>query len=330
MRIYPHPTHSGWFVVDIPPRKDRKRERPVFKSYEAAVSYSKVISIVTPETVVHPKIGDVVALYLIWVKDNQSEDSYSNKEIRFRKHITPFFGQHRVKEISQQLLDRYAATMKKSCYVTDLTFLMAMVTWMVKRRYADKLNFQPEVPKIERKIKLIPDPADILKCCEAIPVEMHKTAALFMLFTGLRMKETRMLKWETYRGNAFLCEHTKTKEPFLQPIPDCTAEWFEANRKDKGYVFQSRYKPNQPICDIYNSLKIAARITGIKMTPHLFRHAAATFIYEQTEDIYAVQQLLRHSKIQQSTIYARFSAIRRQKTMDSLASFINNSGKLSK
>lgn len=329
MRIYPHPTHAGWYVVDIPPRKDRKRERLVFKTYDAATRYAKVVDHVKPETVVHPKIGEVVDAYLLWVKDNQSEETYYNKEIRFRKHITPFFAPYRVKDINQLLLDRYAATMKKSCYLTDLSTLMALIGWMAKRKYADKLPFEPEWPKTERKIKLIPDPADILKFCDAIPVETHRIMALFMMFSAARTKEIRQLKWENYNGNAFVCEHTKTKDPYLQPIPDCIAAWFEDNKKESGYVFQSRYKPNQPVSDIYNSLKIAAKISGIKMTPHLFRHAAATFTYDQTEDIYAVQQLLRHSKVQQSTIYTRFSAARRQKTMNTLAAYINESAKLS-
>lgn len=324
MRIYPHPTHAGWYVVDIPPRKGQKRERPVFGSYDEAVKYSNALSEVTPQATVHPRIGDVVESYLEWVKDKQAERTYHNKEIRFRKHIIPFFAPYRVKDVTQTLLDRYSKGKKESCYLTDLVFFMALVTWMVKRKHADKLAFEPEIPKIERKIKHIPSPAEILTLCDAIPVEMHKVMALLMLFTGMRIMEVRQLKWEDYQGNAFTCRHTKTKQQYIQPIPENIRPWFTAHQQKTGFVFQSPYKPNQPVVDIFHSLKKASEQTGIKMTAHTFRHAAATFTYEQTGDIYAVQQLLRHSKISQSTIYARFSAERRQSIMNNLANYIND------
>jgi len=174
VRIYPHPTHPGWFCVDIPPRKDRKRERPVFPSYQEAVNYSNALSEVTPEITVHPKIGDVIDSYLLWVKDNQAEVTHENKERRFRKWIAPYFAQYRVKELSQVLLDRYAATMPKSCYWTDLKHLRGLIGWMVKRKYADKLTFDPETPKLKYKIKSIPEPVDILRYIAAIPNESHR------------------------------------------------------------------------------------------------------------------------------------------------------------
>jgi len=267
LRIKPHPTHSGWWFVDIPPSKGQKRERPVFTSYDEAVKYSNALNSTAPEAVVHPKIGDVVDSYLLWVKENQAEDTYTGKERRFRKWIIPFFGQYRVKDLSQVLLDRYAGTMPKSCYWTDLKHIRGMIGWMVKRKYADKLNFDPETPKMKYKIKSIPDPADILLFIEAIPNSVHRTMASLMLFTAMRLREVRMLKWENFNGAAFLCHDTKSGEDYLQPIPVSLLQWFIDNQKKTGYVFTA-YGRNKPVSKIEHSLQVAEKRTGIKINSH--------------------------------------------------------------
>ena len=44
-------------------------------------------------------------------------------------------------------------------------------------------------------------------------------------------------------------------------------------------------------------LDAIAQKVGLKINPHLLRHASATLLYEATGDIYAVQHHLRHSKV---------------------------------
>jgi len=324
MRIYPHPTHPGWYVVDIPPKKGQKRERPVFTSYDEAVQYSNALTSTTPETVVHPRIGDVIESYLLWVKENQAEETYIGKERRFRKWITPFFERYRVKDISQVLLDRYAATMPKSCYWTDLKHIRGLIGWMVKRKYADKLTFDPETPKMKYKMKAIPDPADILLFLDAIPNNTHRIMAGLMLYSAMRLHEVRMLKWDNFNGKGFLCLDTKSGEDYLQPIPATLLQWFVDNQKKTGYVFTA-YGRNRPVSKITHSLQVAEKKTGVKINAHLFRHSAATFTYERNHDLYEVKELLRHADISQSTIYARYAAHRRTASISNLEEFMNKS-----
>lgn len=331
MRIIPHPTKKGSYYLDIAGNKANggKRERIPCATYDEALKLKATLEAPTAakKQTVHPKIGEVVDAYLEWVKENQSEVTHHNKEIRFRRWITPFFAQYRVKDISQTLLDRYAAGKKKTCYLTDLVFLLALIRWMVKRKLANKLDFDPEFPKVQRQVKSIPEPADFLKFIAAIPVEMHRVMAQMMLFTAMRIKEVRMLRWEEYNGTAFICRHTKTQQQYLQPLPESLLPWFEEYKKSQGWVFT--FNGRKPVCDIFHSLKQASVETGIKINAHLFRHAAATFTYEQTNDLYAVQMLLRHSTPKQSTIYTRFAAHRRSASVNALESLINNSGQLS-
>jgi integrase len=308
MIIRPHLTHPGWYQLDG--YIGGKRERVTCKSYAEAERLKASVDEPERQRTTHPQIETVIADYLEWVKNNQAPDTYITKERRFRRWIIPFFGKYRVKDLSQTLLDTYRKQVTASLLAMDVTHIMALISWMVKRGYAERLTWQPEAPLTTRKIKIIPEPVNISIFLAAIPIEMHRVASKLMLYAGLRFAEVKRLKWENYRGDVILCADTKTGEPFQQPIPDPLKEWFEANKQTKGPVFS--HNGTTPICNLALSFDKARKATGVYMTPHLLRHASATFLYEQTNDIYAVQQHLRHSKPSTSQIYTRYSAARRK------------------
>jgi len=322
MKIRPHRTHPGWYQLDG--YLNGKRERITCKSYAAAEMLKASLEEPEREHLTHPRIETVIADYLEWVKDKQAGATYATKERRFRRWIIPFFGKYRIKDLSQTLLDSYRKQVTASLLAMDVAHIMALIGWMVKRKYADPLTWKPEAPATTRKIKIIPDPAEITVFIAAIPIEMHRVAAELMLYAGLRFAEVQRLKWENYRGDVILCADTKTDEPFQQPIPDTLKEWFKANTRSSGPVFSHNGKA--PICNLARSFEKARVATGIYMTPHLLRHASATFLYESTDDIYAVQQHLRHSKPSTSQIYTRYSAARRKAAQNTVAEYMQKQG----
>ena len=60
--------------------------------------------------------------------------------------------------------------------------------------------------------------------------------------------------------------------------------------------------------------------TGKKLTPHKMRATCATRLYEQTGDIYLVQQQLGHKNIKNTERYAKVS----DQKMTEAANILNN------
>lgn len=186
---------------------------------------------------------------------------------------------------------------------------MALSNWMIKRKLGSQLNFKPEQVHVDPKIKTIPAASDLLKVLAAIEKEQHRMLFTLILFCGLRWSEAAQLRWENVDLTAGVIRIADVKDAKTDvvPIPEPVRDWLERNRKTEGWVFPD-HRTGQHIKKLKTILDKASKEVGIgKLTPHLFRHASATLLYQATGDIYAVQHHLRHSKVSTSQIYTRFS-----------------------
>lgn len=322
--IRPHKTNTGWYTIDYRPDGVKgRREREHYESYEAAMAQKNALEgePLKAETATHPRLKDIANEYLAWSKKHQAAATYETKKCRLNRHILPVLGDRRVKDLSQRLLDSYGANMAKGSYRGDIIQIMALVEWMVKRQYCKPLDWRPEIPSYSAGIKHIPRAQDILRCIEALPQEQHRIACMLMLYAGLRWNETRNLRWENYRKGEILLKVTKTKQTEIVSVPEPCKEWFEAH-KGEGYIF-SVDGGKTHLCNLQRPLKAAEKASGVHMTAHMFRHASATFLYELTEDIYAVQHHLRHSRVTTSQVYTRYSAARRRGSVEALVGMMD-------
>ena len=334
MSYRPHPTMTGCYYVEHRPHGYKgKIERVVVASIDEAIQMDIDLKEKkgSPAKAQQPKIKDVVEEYLIWVEREQSERTMHNKKTRLDRYVIPFFGEYRIKDLSQMILDRYAAEHTRMVYRVDLAHLMALIKWMQNRKLGPMLDFKPEYVKAEPQVKTIPASADLLKVLAAIPNEMHRMVFTAILFCGLRWSEAAKLRWENIdltAGVMRIAEIDDAKKDVV-PIPAIMVEWLKANRKLGGWVFPGRYKDSH-VKRLDWALNKACQTVGIKLNPHLLRHASATLLYEATGDIYAVQHHLRHSKVATSQIYTRFSVEQKQKSMDKLIKHMFNSEKPAK
>jgi integrase len=310
-----------------------KLERVVVDSIEKAISLDMDLKEHKGRgaKTLHPKFKDVVEEYLIWVKREQSESTLHNKITRLERYVIPYFGDYRAKDLSQVILDRYAAQHTRNIYRVDLAHLMALVKWMQKRKLAPLLDFKPESMQMQPQIKTIPAVADLLKVLTAIENEQHRMLFTLILFCGLRWSEAAKLRWENVDLNAGVIRiaEVEADKKDVVPIPEPVREWLKMNRQIGGWIFPGR-KKGQHIKRLDYVLNDAAKTVGIKLNPHLLRHASATLLYEATGDIYAVQHHLRHSKVATSQIYTRFSVVQKAKSMGKLIEHMFNSKKSAK
>lgn len=320
-----HKTLDGWYTLDYRPdgaKGDRKRTH--VEGLRAAQELKAELEgePLKGDSPTAPRLRDVVEEYLAWSKKYHAETTYNGKKCRFLKHIMPALGDRRAKDLTQRMLDAYGAKMAKGSYRQDVIELQAMVTWLVSRKYAVALDFKPELPEYKQKIKHLPSAPDILKFIAALRFEMHQTVCLLMLYTGLRWNEARNLRWEDYRDGEILARITKTGNPEIMAIPAVCVAWFDSHKQPSGYIFSAN-KGKSPLCNLERPVRVAFKRSGVYMTSHMFRHASATFLYDLTGDIYAVQHHLRHAKVTTSQIYTRYSAVRRKGSIDMLAGMLD-------
>src|SRR5207244_3902294 len=87
-------------------------------------------------------------------------------------------------------------------------------------------------------------------------------------------------------------------------------------RHPKQWLFPSRHKPHGPLepKSIFIACQQAARRAGIqrRVSPHVFRHSAATHMLEAGTDLRTIQVLLGHRDIRTTARYLRVSNSRIQ------------------
>jgi len=335
MSYRPHPTRPGWYYVEYRPHGYKgKLERLPVEGIDKAIELDARLKGRTRQTAapqtMHPKIKDVVDQYLLWVKGNQSPATYRNKHNRLTRYIIPAMGDCRVRDLSQTILDDYAAQHSRAVYKVDHNCLMALVGWMIKRKLAAPLTWKPEAVSISPKVRTIPAPADILRMLAAIPKEDQRMLFTLILFAALRWSEARLLRWENVNVKTGLIRIAEVEggTEDVTPIPEVCRPWFEANQQAEGWVFRSSKKPGKPYFRLDFTLNAACDAVGIPhINPHLLRHASATLLYQATGDIYAVQHHLRHSKVATSQIYTRYSVEQKRIGMDRLIEHVLNNKK---
>jgi integrase len=335
MSIEKHPTRAGsYYVKSYPNGRKGKVQRDLVDSWDKAVALDDALKSknVGANKIVFPKIADVVDEYLAWAcgngdgkKRKLSPDTYASRERRLNRYIIPHFGKYRVKDLNQRIFDEYEKTVAHWTFQTDLYSLLAIIRWMVKREYAEQLTWSPERPKGEHAVKPVPHPADMIKAIESIPKEQHRVLFKLMLYTGLRWNEAKNLKWQDVDLKSWtirIKEVDNAAQDILY-IPEPLRGWMEDNQKESGLIWEGR-KPGKPYNTLEKVLTAAGKSVGIHITSHTFRHASGTYLYENTNDLYAVQAHLRHKKITTTQIYARMSVNRRKTSVASVIDYVDN------
>lgn len=322
MSIRPHPTHAGWYYCDV--YIGGKRERIRCYSYEEAVEYeSRCGSSANISTkVIHPALEMIVDDYLQWVKENQRPATHEKRVQCFRR-ILPTFGKFRIKDFTQLSIDRYISGRSKHTAHDDLTSIKALAAWMKRRNLADEFPIQIEFTRPESKVKPAPNPKDIMLLINTCKKESIKVMLQLMIYTGLRWKEVRLLRWEDYRNGEIRIASPKTTEALIG-IPGIMQKWFEDNKQMEGWIFVS-YQ-GQPYYKLGNFFRAFKKETGIALSAHLLRHAGAIYLEEKTNgNVYAVNQFLRHASLGTTATYLRkYSANKLRESSDSIIDYMVN------
>ena len=132
--------------------------------------------------------------------------------------------------------------------------------------------------------------------------------------TGIRLAELLAVRLEDLDlEGGWLKVHGKGNRERVVPIWPVAAR-LQAYIEERGIT--DHLLPGWYPRKVQRVVKSTGKRAGVKgVHPHRWRHTAATHMYEETADLYLVQTLLGHAKVETTTIYAKVSPIRLREAM---------------
>ena len=224
------------------------------------------------------------------------------------------------RHIKQFSLTHAEKTVKTQLLVYNLIFKYAVEMGYCPFNPVRDLSIPDNLPKTKRTS---PPQNEI----DIVKNSVHIKFGLFMymaLYTGLRCGELLALTWEdinlkerTITINKSLCHQNnkpfvklpKTKKSVGQvPILD---KLYTVIKPSKGIVFANEHGEHLTKRQFQTLLNNYKKETGVTSTPHQFRHAYATMLFEAGIPPEEAQVLLRHAQI--STTMDIYTDLREEK-----------------
>ena len=143
---------------------------------------------------------------------------------------------------------------------------------------------------------------------------LEDKALIELIFaTGIRREEVVTLKKDCFDFHAGILKVNGKgkKERMIPIIPEIipnTVLWLEQH--DSEWVFPSKINKGEPYTVRWVNKVIrkwADKVRLYDITPHSFRHAFGTYLYENNADIKAIQEMMGHESIDTTNIYAKTS-----------------------
>lgn len=275
---------------------------------------------------INPKIIDILPEFLEWLRLHRAYRTYKDYKLSL-KWLLPYFGKLPINEITPILIDRYKQSRegKNRAIIKELNYLKGIISFMVKRNYANPLTFKIEMVRYKRPIPDIPHPSDIDKFLQEIKHPIKKALALLMWQTGLRYNDASHLKWEniTWNKNIFTVI-AKGNNQRICVLTEDVRNILIQFKKDNGFVFVNP-KTGNPYLALNKLFKQASDRAGIKrIHPHLLRHAFGTYVLDATGDLRLVRDLLGHKDITTTQFYTQITLHRMQEGIAKTADYISH------
>jgi len=295
----------------------------------------------------NPTINAILPEYLTWMRNHRAARTVQDIEWSLKK-LQPHFGHYSVNRISRGLIEDYIAKRKAAGWVAaqgkriaelkpsginkELAYLSSIIGWMVDQEYCYPLPFKIKKLKSRRPLPQIPAHSDIEVFITALGDEVgaygkpkkkpnnHKQIIAALIYDhGLHWAEATHMQWENIGWeNGIITIMGKGERERTVLLSERCRKLLVAERKR---LMSQRHLtglvcPNpttgRPNTHLQKSWARAGKAVGVKINPHLLRHAFATYTLEATGDLRAVQTELGHSTISTSEIYTHISHSRRR------------------
>lgn len=264
------------------------------------------------------------------------KNTSGNTEMSYRRdlekvsHFMESRGIHETKDVKAQDLADYvkflednkfaAATVSRNIASLKAFYHYLVQEGLVEEDISDKLK----APKIEKKAPEIMSPDEVVRLLEQpsgdSPKEIRDKAMLELLYaTGIRVTEliTLNLSDVNMQMNFILCRDRNKERiiPFGAAAKNALARYLDGTREEmlenkKSEVLFANCS-GQPMSrqGFWKLIKHYAKKADIQadITPHTLRHSFAAHLVENGADLRSVQEMLGHSDISTTQIYANLN-----------------------
>jgi integrase/recombinase XerD len=271
----------------------------------------------------------VTYLHNIKHTSNNTELSYK-RDLAKVEHFMASRGITEVDSITKQDLIDYVKYLEDNHFAAatvsrNIASLKAFYHFMVTEKMVrEDLSEDLKAPKIQKKMPAIMTPDEVVRLLEQplgdSPKEIRDKAMLELLYaTGIRVTELITLKVSdvNMQMNVILCKDrnkervipfgTAAKNALTRYLDGTRATMLENKASDVLFVNCS----GQPMSrqGFWKLIKYYAKKADIQadITPHTLRHSFAAHLVENGADLRSVQEMLGHSDISTTQIYANLN-----------------------
>ena len=273
--------------------------------------------------------GFITYLHNVKNTSTNTEMSY-RRDLEKVQHFMDARGIHELKSVTAQDLTDYVKHLEDNKFAAatvsrNIASLKAFYHYMVQEGLVEEdISDKLKAPKIEKKAPEIMSPDEVVRLLEQpsgdSPKEIRDKAMLELLYaTGIRVTEliTLNLSDVNMQMNFILCRD-RTKEriiPFGAAAKNAMARYLNGTREEmlenKSSEVLFANCSGQPMSrqGFWKLIKHYAKKADIKadITPHTLRHSFAAHLVENGADLRSVQEMLGHSDISTTQIYANLN-----------------------
>lgn len=273
--------------------------------------------------------GFIDYLHNVKKTSNNTELSYKRDLSKMASFLTGK-GVKSVDEVTEEKLDSYVEFLQKNGFAAatvsrNIASMKAFFHYLRKEGMAsadpaDNLKS----PKIEKKLPEILSTEEVVRLLEQpkgeTPKEIRDKAMLELLYaTGIRVSELIHLEiGDVNLVNGYIVCREASKErviPIGAQAKQAMTRYLSGARdamieeKDEKTLFVNCSGQPMSRQGFWKLIKYYAKRAGIEadITPHTLRHSFAAHLVENGADLKAVQEMLGHSDISTTQIYANMS-----------------------
>lgn len=265
-------------------------------------------------------------LHNIKKTSNNTELSYKRDLDKMRQYLEGN-GITEVSEITEEVLNSYIMYLEENHFAAatvsrNVASIKAFFHYLCKEEIVEKdVSESLKAPKIEKKMPTIMTPEEVVWLLEQpkgdTPKEIRDKAMLELLYaTGIRVTELITLKVSdvNMQMGYIICRDGSKERviPFGAAAKKAMTNYLEKARDVMLFDLHSDILfvncSGQPMSrqGFWKLIKYYAKKAGITadITPHTLRHSFAAHLVENGADLRSVQEMLGHSDISTTQVYA--------------------------
>ena len=252
--------------------------------------------------------------------------NFSQHTIRYYIHTVEDFARHfnrapdrlglrHIREYQAQLFQK-----RKLSPGTVANRLAALRFFYIKTLKKAWSVAETPYPKKSHRLPAILSQKEVARLIDAADTPFHRTVLITLYATGLRCAELTQLKASDVDSKRMVIhvqggKGRKDRDVMLSPklLHELRKHWRRLRRKTSDWLFPGNrwHTADRPIDakTLRNACRGAAKRAGLHHTihPHTLRHCFATHLLEAGADLRAIQILLGHQSLKETTVYLHLS-----------------------